>query len=52
MYCLRISFKNEEERTKFNGNVANLVRIYSARMDDYRKDPRFVRGTQILTLSV
>jgi hypothetical protein len=51
MYWLRVSFKTEEERIEFNRNVADLVRIYAARLDDYRKDLRLVRGTQILKQS-
>jgi hypothetical protein len=49
MYWLRIGFKTEEERIKFNSNIADLVRMFTARMDDYRKDLKYVRGTQILT---
>jgi hypothetical protein len=48
MYWLRIGFKSEEERIKFNSNMVDIVRIYTARMEDYRKDLKFVRGTQIL----
>jgi hypothetical protein len=49
MYWLRLGFKTEEERIKFNKNIADLVRIFTARMEDYRKDLKLVRGTQILT---
>lgn len=49
MYWLRIAFKNEMERVKFNTNVADLVRIYAGRMEDYRKDLKLVRGTQIIS---
>jgi hypothetical protein len=49
MYWLRISFKSEEERIKFNSNVSDLVRIFSARLDDFRNDLKYVRRTQIIT---
>jgi hypothetical protein len=49
MYWVRVGFNTEEERIKFNNNVADLVRIHIARLDDYRKDLNLVRGTQILT---
>ncbi|KAH7077648.1 hypothetical protein BKA63DRAFT_269269 [Paraphoma chrysanthemicola] len=49
MFWLRISFLNEDERRKFNDNVADLVRMFTARMDDYRKDLKAVRGTHIIT---
>jgi hypothetical protein len=49
MYWLRIGFKSEEERIKFNCNVADLVRIFSARLSDFRDDLKYVRRTQIIT---
>lgn len=49
MYWLRLGFSSEEERVKFNSNVADLTRIFAARMDDFRKDLDVVRRTQILT---
>ena len=49
MYWLRIGFKSEEERVKFNSNIADLVRIFVARMKDYRRDLMMVRGTHIIT---
>ncbi|KAH7402309.1 hypothetical protein DE146DRAFT_735536 [Phaeosphaeria sp. MPI-PUGE-AT-0046c] len=49
MYWLRLGFSSEEERVKFNSNVADLTRIFAARMVDFRKDLDVVRRTQILT---
>lgn len=49
MYWLRIAFRNEAERIKFNSNVADLVRIYTARMEDYRNDLKAVRGVHIVS---
>jgi hypothetical protein len=49
MYWLRIGFTSEAERIKFNSNVADLVRIFTARMEDFRQDLKLVRRTQILT---
>jgi hypothetical protein len=49
MYWLRIAFQKEDERRRFNDNVADLVRMFTARMEDYRKDLRAVRETHIIT---
>jgi hypothetical protein len=49
MYWLRLAFPGEDERVKFNSNVADLTRIFAARMADFRKDLDLVRRTQILT---
>lgn len=49
MYWLRLGFSSEEERIKFNSNVADLTRIFAARMVDFRQDLDVVRRTQILT---
>lgn len=49
MYWLRITFKSESERIKFNNNIADLIRIYSARMEDYQKDLKLIRGTHIIS---
>jgi hypothetical protein len=49
MFWLRMGFKSEAERIKFNNNVADLVRIFTARMEDFRHDLKFVRRKQIIT---
>jgi len=49
MYWLRLEFMNESERKKFHQNVADLVRIFSARMSDYQRDLRSVRGAHIIS---
>jgi hypothetical protein len=49
MYWLRIRFKNENERVKFDGNITDLVRIFRGRMTDYQKDLTMVKTTNIIT---
>lgn len=49
MYWLRFEFPNDAERKKFHQNVADLVRIFSARMNDYQRDLRSVRGAHIIS---
>jgi hypothetical protein len=51
MCWLRLEFKDDSERKKLNENVAVLVRIFTARMDDYQKDFKLTRGTYIITQS-
>jgi hypothetical protein len=48
MYWLSLTFPSDPERAKFNDNVESLVRIFTGRMNDYRKDLRRVRGTHIM----
>lgn len=49
MFWLRVAFQSEAERIKFNNNVADLVRIFAGRMEDYRKDLKLVKGTHIVS---
>ncbi|CAO2652591.1 Nn.00g008740.m01.CDS01 [Neocucurbitaria sp. VM-36] len=49
MYWLRVAFKSESERVKFNSNVTDLVRIFAGRMEDYQKDLKLVKGTHIIS---
>ncbi|KAF1844355.1 uncharacterized protein K460DRAFT_357965 [Cucurbitaria berberidis CBS 394.84] len=49
MYWLGIAFQSEAERVGFNANVADLVRMFAARMEDYQKDLKTVRGTHIVS---
>ncbi|KAH7389906.1 hypothetical protein BKA66DRAFT_440175 [Pyrenochaeta sp. MPI-SDFR-AT-0127] len=51
MYWLRLAFSSENERVKFNSNVADLVRIFAGRMEDFQKDLTLVRGTHIISQS-
>jgi hypothetical protein len=51
MYWIRLEFRDESECKKFGENVANLVRIFTVRMDDYQKDLKLIRGTHSITQS-
>lgn len=49
MYWLRVTFRKESERVKFNADVGKLVAMYAGRMDDYMRDLKRVRATHILS---
>jgi hypothetical protein len=49
MYWLRITFRKESERVKFNTDVEKLVAMFSGRMEDYMRDLKRIRGTHILS---
>lgn len=49
MYWLRIAFASDSERIKFNSNLTDLVRIYSARVGDYQEDLKAIKGVHIVS---
>ncbi|KAF2747234.1 hypothetical protein M011DRAFT_51959 [Sporormia fimetaria CBS 119925] len=49
MYWLKINFRHESERVKFTKNIESLVKMFTFRMEDYRKDLSNIRGTHIIS---
>ncbi|KAF2114097.1 hypothetical protein BDV96DRAFT_109269 [Lophiotrema nucula] len=50
MYWLQIAFQTKEEKDSFNKNVAKLVRLFTARMMDYKRDLDSILGKNIITV--
>jgi hypothetical protein len=49
MYWLRITFRKESERVKFNRHVEEVVGMFSSRMEEYKRDLIRFRRTHILS---